>query len=279
MMEDMKNNSVLYTPRQVATFYSIRKDTLLYYDRIGLFRPEIRKENGYRYYSASQLAELDTILTLRDLDFPIPAIKEALKDLNPGSFVELMEREEESIRRKIDAYESLMKVVQRIRRGVSDASKAEKGRLYISQESRTYILREPIAVYDQTHSDDEEWENAYRRLIATADGKAMMNVGSIVRLDEARAYLGSLCREVYITYAKPTRWSIPAGRYAYMYFQGPLSGLRSFYSAFLKALDDDGLVPEGDIYEELTISSLSSRDESEHVTKLMVRLEDSSEDK
>ena len=144
MMEDMKNNSVLYTPRQVATFYSIRKDTLLYYDRIGLFQPEIRKENGYRYYSASQLAELDTILTLRDLDFPIPAIKEALKDLNPGSFVELMEREEESIRRKIDAYESLMKVVQRIRRGVSDASKAEKGRLYISQESRTYILRESI---------------------------------------------------------------------------------------------------------------------------------------
>ena len=107
----------------------------------------------------------------------------------------------------------------------------------------------------------------------------MMNVGSIVRLDEARTYLGSLCREVYITYAKPTRWSIPAGRYAYMYFQGSLSGLRSFYSAFLKALDDDGLVPEGDIYEELTISSLSSRDESEHVTKLMVRLEDSSEDK
>ena len=135
MIGTMKNNSVLYTPRQVATFYSIRKDTLLYYDRIGLFQPEIRKENGYRYYSASQLAELDTILTLRDLDFPIPAIKEALKDLNPGSFVELMEREEESIRRKIDAYESLMKVVQRIRRGVSDASKAEKGRLYISQES------------------------------------------------------------------------------------------------------------------------------------------------
>ena len=105
MIGTMKNNSVLYTPRQVATFYSIRKDTLLYYDRIGLFQPEIRKENGYRYYSASQLAELDTILTLRDLDFPIPAIKEALKDLNPGSFVELMEREEESIRRKIDAYE------------------------------------------------------------------------------------------------------------------------------------------------------------------------------
>ena len=64
-----------------------------------------------------------------------------------------------------------------------------------------------------------------------------------------------------------------------MYFQGSLSGLRSFYSAFLNALDDDGLVPEGDIYEELTISSLSSRDESEHVTKLMVRLEDPTEDK
>ena len=62
MIGTMKNNSVLYTPRQVATFYSIRKDTLLYYDRIGLFQPEIRKENGYRYYSASQLAELDTIL-------------------------------------------------------------------------------------------------------------------------------------------------------------------------------------------------------------------------
>ena len=81
------SDTIYYTPHQVASFFSISKDTLLFYDKIGLFSPALRKENGYRYYSASQLNELDTILTLKDLGIPLSSIKEAVGEISATSFL------------------------------------------------------------------------------------------------------------------------------------------------------------------------------------------------
>ncbi len=269
----MKNSTVYYTPGKVASFYSIKKDTLLFYDRIGLFSPSLRKENGYRYYSADQLSELDTILTLRDLDFSLPDIKDAVADLNTPSFISLLEKEEESIRKKISSYKSLLGVVSTIKASMKEACEAEKGKLYTAFFKAQPVIRIPIMDEGKEKTSDEAWEDAYRKLIAVADGKALMNIGSIVRLDEARKHLGAICREVYATYGKNTSSVIEEGRYAYMFFKGPLSCLPSFYEQFFAATDKENLHLLGDIYEELTISSIATKDENEHVTKLMVRIE------
>ena len=48
---------------ELSSYQNISKQTLIFYDKIGLFRPAyVDPGNGYRYYSASQLDELDTIL-------------------------------------------------------------------------------------------------------------------------------------------------------------------------------------------------------------------------
>ena len=266
------NDSIYYTPHQVASFFSIRKDTLLYYDRIGLFSPAMRNENGYRCYTASQLNELDRILTLRDLGVPISSIKEASGDPSTPSFLSLLENEEESIRRKIDECNALLSIVSSIRESINAAASAQKGRLYLSDEEAKPIIRVPIRTASDTEATDPEWQEAYSNLMAAADCKAIISIGSIVRLDEARRYLGNICREVYATFARPLDETIPPGRYASMYFSGSLENLSSFYRQFFAALDSAGLECEGDIYEELSISTVVTKDENEHVTKLMVRV-------
>ena len=35
---------------EVARLFNISKDTLRYYDKIGILKPEVNKENGYRFY-------------------------------------------------------------------------------------------------------------------------------------------------------------------------------------------------------------------------------------
>lgn len=42
-------------PAEFAQLYGISKDTLLYYDKIALFRPQVRSENGYRLNSLDQI--------------------------------------------------------------------------------------------------------------------------------------------------------------------------------------------------------------------------------
>ena len=268
----MKLESVYYTPQQVASFYSIRKDTLLYYDKIGLFSPSKRRDNGYRCYDASKLSELETILTLRDLGFSIPAIKDAIDSLNAASFMSLLEKEEGSIRRKIDSYLSLLSVIDAIRRATADATKAESRKLYTAAFPSQPIMTEPIRNKKGEATDDEVWAEAYGKLLARADGKAIIMTGSIVDLGNAESGHADICRSVYVTYGRESGEEIPKGRYAYMYFPGPLGDVKPWYGEFLTALRGRSLVPVGDIYEELTISSVTTREESEHRTKLLVRV-------
>lgn len=266
------DDSIYYTPHQMASFFSIRKDTLLFYDKIGLFSPEKRKSNGYRCYSASQLNELDTILTLKDLGIPLAAIKEVVKDMDAPSFLSLLENEEKSIRKKIDECNALLDIVGAIRSSISEAIEAEKGKLYISDFKDIPMITVPIRNTEGSMTDDDSWQDSYSQLMAKADCKSIISIGSIVRLDEARKYLGGICREVYATYAEPSDTVIPGGKYAYMFFSGSLDNLSSFYARFLTELDDKHLHPSGDIYEELSVSHIVTKEEKEHVTKLMVKI-------
>ncbi len=265
------SDSLYYTPHQVASFFSISKDTLLYYDRIGLFSPAKRKENGYRCYTAAQLNELDTILTLKDLGIPLAAIKEAVDHLSTPSFITLLENEERSIRRRIEECNALLDTVSAIKTSINEARTAEKGKLYRSFYPSRPVVKVPI-ITSGDETTDEEWQKAYSELMAVSDCKSIISIGSIVRLDEARRFSGSICREVYAVCAGTLKDSIPEGEYAYMYFSGSLDGLSSFYRRFFSALDGDGLEILGDIYEELSISTITTKDEDEHVTKLMVRI-------
>src|SRR5699024_1424777 len=55
---------------EVAKYQNISKQTLIFYDKVGLFRPAwVDPANGYRYYSASQLDYLDTILIMKQIGF------------------------------------------------------------------------------------------------------------------------------------------------------------------------------------------------------------------
>jgi DNA-binding transcriptional MerR regulator len=52
---------------------------LRYYDELGLLRPaHTDSSNGYRYYTAAQLAQLNRILVLRDLGFTLEQIEQVV---------------------------------------------------------------------------------------------------------------------------------------------------------------------------------------------------------
>ena len=53
-----------YSTGEFAQYFGISKDTLLYYDRIGLFSPKYIAPNGYRQYSASQISTFSILLSV-----------------------------------------------------------------------------------------------------------------------------------------------------------------------------------------------------------------------
>ena len=57
-----------FTPVEFAKLFNIDKQTLIYYDNQQIFTPAFKNENGYRYYSISQIPLFSVLLSLRKLN-------------------------------------------------------------------------------------------------------------------------------------------------------------------------------------------------------------------
>ena len=67
-----------YTVKQLAVLAGVSVRTLHYYDSVGILKPSLVKDNGYRVYSEKELLLLQQIMFFRELDFSIKDIKNAL---------------------------------------------------------------------------------------------------------------------------------------------------------------------------------------------------------
>ena len=78
----MSRNEYL-TTGEVARMMGTTKNTLFHYDQLGIFSPEARGDNDYRYYTVRQMDVLDAIITLRELGMPLPENKEYMEHEAP----------------------------------------------------------------------------------------------------------------------------------------------------------------------------------------------------
>lgn len=94
---------------QVSKLYDISKDTLRHYDKIGLLKPEVNKENGYRYYSYKHLDQLDLILWTKYLGISLADIKETIESEDLEEYKKLVKIQQNLINDKIKYLKNLQK--------------------------------------------------------------------------------------------------------------------------------------------------------------------------
>ncbi len=92
-----------FTTGEFAKICGVNKQTLFYYDQEGIFKPDIVEENGYRYYSYTQIETFTIIAMLRDLGVHIKEIKAHMDNRSPEALIRLMESKEAEIDKKIKA--------------------------------------------------------------------------------------------------------------------------------------------------------------------------------
>lgn len=103
-----KHETGLYA-REFAALYGLTRETLLYYDKIGLFHPALRGENGYRLYALDQIPQFDFLLLLRDAGVPLSDIRQVLQTATPQQTLSLLRAREEKVRTQIKALRRLEK--------------------------------------------------------------------------------------------------------------------------------------------------------------------------
>lgn len=96
----MKN---LFSIGEMAKLQNISRQTLLFYDKIGLFCPAYTDpNNGYRYYSSSQLDYLDTICIMKKIGFSLDEIKAHLKNFTVDNSIIALRKQLTIINRQMN---------------------------------------------------------------------------------------------------------------------------------------------------------------------------------
>lgn len=75
---------------EFANLCKVNKQTILYYEKIGLLSPDHVNEKGYRYYSFRQVELFSMIDLLKDLGMSLEKIKEYINHKSPDAFLDLM---------------------------------------------------------------------------------------------------------------------------------------------------------------------------------------------
>ncbi|MGL4454155.1 MAG: MerR family transcriptional regulator [Sarcina sp.] len=88
---------------EVSKMFEVSIPTLRYYDKIGILKPNINKDNDYRVYSFKDIYLLSAILGARYLEVPIKDIEYYLgrEDLDLDMYLAFMEKQEILLKEKI----------------------------------------------------------------------------------------------------------------------------------------------------------------------------------
>ena len=106
----MKN---LFSIGEVAKQQNISRQTLIFYDKIGLFRPAyVDPATGYRYYSVGQLDYLDTICIMKKIGFSLDEIKAHMKSYTIDNSIVAFRKQLDVIGRKIEELQMLKSRVE-----------------------------------------------------------------------------------------------------------------------------------------------------------------------
>ena len=95
--------SKYFTVGELAKLQNISRQTLIFYDSIGLFKPNYTDpNNGYRYYSWEQLDYLDTIIMLKNIGMSLNEIKTFMQTYTIDQSIVALQAQNNIIETKIN---------------------------------------------------------------------------------------------------------------------------------------------------------------------------------
>ena len=110
-----------FTTGELAKLCGVTVRTVQYYDSRGILIPSALSEGGRRLYSEEDAKRLKIICFLRDLDLPIDAIHQLLREAHPEKVISLLiEQQEKTLSDEISEKEEKLEKLRELKKGLKN---------------------------------------------------------------------------------------------------------------------------------------------------------------
>lgn len=262
-----------YSIGEMASLFGLTRQTLIYYDKIGLFCPAMVNDDGYRFYLPTQIPTLRLICLFKDLGIELKEIAEIIDSRNISALIDYLVARKAEISRRIGQLDTQRELIdQRIRyyksverwRDVTDTP-------ILKQYDERLVVTESFPHSDVTREVlHPTLMRSMKKLRAVEDGVPVDGFGTM--LTEVKSERGDEGQLVYRPAATFTvvpagvdssKLSdvvmLPKGLYACMSYWGmPYQGYAA--ERLMKWLNDHNFEPLGNAFDFCLLDTTSYND-------------------
>ncbi len=273
----MSNRNIKYfTTGEFAKLCKVNKQTLLYYDQIGLLSPIMKDSKGYRYYSIAQYDFFSVIELLKAVGMSLKEIQKYMADKSPENFLELMQQQKKVVEKKRRELEIIENMIDVKTRSTEEALHLDFDRITI-QHFPEEILYLSENIEDCT---EEQFVGAVSDFIDELDRSQLDTgypIGAITKREHVLS--GDYDNYSYLYMEQP----FPREGHSYFktiegdciigYHVGPSSSIGQTYDRLFNFMDAHHYRLGQYVYEEYVYDAVIRNCEQEYVTKIMVEIE------
>lgn len=268
----MRKPRDFFTTGEFAIICKVEKHVLFHYDKIGLFVPEIKADNGYRYYSYHQYDTFSIIKTLKNLGMSLQDIKIYIDQRNPELLLALLNNKTREIKQElIDLHGTLQMI--------DELQKTTQAGLYHQQDQIELIyLPQEIMLCTKNIEDNKGKEFAsfmkeYIQFCNDLNITAPKLVNKIIRIDHIKNkdFINFSYLYVQTDQEIENRTLIrKAGHYLCGWHIGAYEDLYKSWDSIFQYAKKQQIKLGTFAYEEDMITDLAQKDERNYVIKLIV---------
>lgn len=258
-----------------AQFCGVTKNTLIHYENMGLIKPEVRTESGYRLYAMNQFFALNVISVLKAAGSPLNEIKNFMENFNNDRFITLLTEKHKALEKELADIKHMKDLLKKTISLTEKAAHEISADPVIEERNEQYLL---VVDLDREESQKEQMHKIgkhFKYCIGKRLSKSLIS-GFI----KSKATIKSrdftyddsyFCEISHITKSKKL-FVKPKGRYAVLYHQGTYDTISLTYEKLLDFIRKENLSIIGNAYNFEIFGYLSTNDQDKFVIKVEVEI-------
>ncbi|MEG0152791.1 MAG: MerR family transcriptional regulator [Cellulosilyticaceae bacterium] len=269
-----ENLQSYFTTGAFAKLCGVKKQTLFHYDDIGLFRPMIIKENGYRYYSYRQIYAFSIICSLKELDMPLKEIKTYLDERTPKKYIDLMQNKITDIDKEIHKLGEIRRLMTTATHLTQKALQLDCDTILLEEQNQEYLLVNS-KLDPTTNKDFSKIMLEYIHFSNQLQLSDTDYIGTMIKVDCIINGESNYYSNLYVKTATPNLQSVivkPKGTYAIAYHQGHYETIHLTYQKLINYVQSLNRQLGDYLYEEYILDDIALKNEEEYITQIMIQV-------
>lgn len=272
----MREKSHYLSRKEFLTLCGISKNTLVWYEKMGLVQPAVIGENGYHYYSREQFFEIDLIKNLKWTDKSLTDCKKYIDSRSPGNFLSMLLEQQQLLEQRLALLTQQKNIIDqslrdflRMQARCTDQPKlVECPTFYLliqeieERTSRGYIIA-LSRLFDLFHDIMKSYEfisSMYNRALVPKEDLLAGNYHAI----------SHVCMTARQHIDHPACRTVPSGTFAVCFHTGPAGTISRTYDRMMEFIQQKNMEVAGDALESDYINYLSERDPERFSKELLI---------